>query len=143
MEGRPAATPLDERGTGPRVGHSGVKPQGMKSLQGVGRERVSEDSTEAKVNKKGGQETGKGEAAIDDRQGSCRFQTKFATSPVAQTVKESACSAGDLCSFPGREDPLEKGRAAHSSIQAWRIQWTEDPVDYRLRGHQESNMTEH
>ena len=85
-------------------------------------------------NKKGGQETGKGEAAIDDRQGSCRFQTKFATSPVAQMVKESACSAGDLCSFPGREDPLEKGRAAHSSIQAWRIQWTEDPGGLLSKG---------
>ena len=25
----------------------------------------------------------------------------------------------------GREDPLEKGKAAHSSILAWRIPWTE------------------
>ena len=24
----------------------------------------------------------------------------------------------------GREDPLEKGRATHSSILAWRIPWT-------------------
>ena len=34
--------------------------------------------------------------------------------------KESACNAGDL----GREDPLEKGTATHSSILAWRIPWT-------------------
>ena len=27
----------------------------------------------------------------------------------------------------GREDPLEKEMAAHSSILAWRIQWTEEP----------------
>ena len=27
----------------------------------------------------------------------------------------------------GREDPLEKGMATHSSILAWRIQWTEEP----------------
>ena len=27
----------------------------------------------------------------------------------------------------GQEDPLEKGMAAHSSILAWRIPWTEDP----------------
>ena len=27
----------------------------------------------------------------------------------------------------GREDPLEKEMATHSSILAWRIQWTEDP----------------
>ena len=27
----------------------------------------------------------------------------------------------------GWEDPLEEGRAAHSSILAWRIPWTEEP----------------
>ena len=26
----------------------------------------------------------------------------------------------------GQEDPLEKGKAAHSSILAWRIPWTEE-----------------
>ena len=26
-----------------------------------------------------------------------------------------------------QEDPLEKGMAAHSSILAWRIPWTEEP----------------
>ena len=28
---------------------------------------------------------------------------------------------------PGREDPLEKGMAAHSSIRAWRTPGTEEP----------------
>ena len=27
----------------------------------------------------------------------------------------------------GREDPLEEGRATHSSILTWRIPWTEEP----------------
>ena len=27
----------------------------------------------------------------------------------------------------GREDPLEEGRATHSSILAWEIPWTEEP----------------
>ena len=27
----------------------------------------------------------------------------------------------------GREDPLEKEMATHSSIPAWRISWTEEP----------------
>ena len=27
----------------------------------------------------------------------------------------------------GREDPLEEEMAAHSSILAWRIPWTEEP----------------
>ena len=29
--------------------------------------------------------------------------------------------------FLGREDPLEKGRATHSSILGWRSPWTEEP----------------
>ena len=28
----------------------------------------------------------------------------------------------------GREDPLEKRMATHSSILAWRIPWTEQPA---------------
>ena len=28
--------------------------------------------------------------------------------------------------IPGSEDPLEKETAAHSSILAWRIPWTEE-----------------
>ena len=27
----------------------------------------------------------------------------------------------------GREDPLEEDMATHSSILAWRVQWTEEP----------------
>ena len=27
----------------------------------------------------------------------------------------------------GREDPLEKGIATHSSILAWKMSWTEEP----------------
>ena len=28
----------------------------------------------------------------------------------------------------GHEDPLEEGMTTHSSILAWRIPWTEEPV---------------
>ena len=41
--------------------------------------------------------------------------------------KESACNAEDLVWSLGLEDPLEKEMAAHSSILAWRIPWTEEP----------------
>ena len=34
----------------------------------------------------------------------------------------------------GWEDPLEKGRATHSSILAWRIPWTEEPFGLQLMG---------
>ena len=42
----------------------------------------------------------------------------------------------------GREDPLEKEMTAHSSIPAWRVPWTEQPVDYSSWGHKESDTTE-
>ena len=42
----------------------------------------------------------------------------------------------------GQEDPLEKGMAAHSSILAWRIPWTEEPGGLQSLGLQESEMTE-
>ena len=38
--------------------------------------------------------------------------------------KKSACNVGDLGSIPRLGRPLEKGKATHSSILAWRIPWT-------------------
>ena len=37
----------------------------------------------------------------------------------------------------GREDPLEKEMATHSSILAWKIPWTEEPG-----GHKKLDTTE-
>ena len=34
------------------------------------------------------------------------------------------------------EDPLEEGMAAHSSILAWRIPWTEEPGGLQSLGSQ-------
>ena len=34
----------------------------------------------------------------------------------------------------GREDPLEKEMATHSSILAWRIPWTEEPGELQSMG---------
>ena len=44
--------------------------------------------------------------------------------PCGSADKESVCNVGDLGLIPGREDPLEKGKATHASILAWRIPWT-------------------
>ena len=41
----------------------------------------------------------------------------------------------------GWEDPLEKGMAAHSSILAWRIPWTEEPGRLQSMGPKESDTT--
>ena len=34
----------------------------------------------------------------------------------------------------GREDPLEKEMATHSSILAWRVPWTEEPGGLQSMG---------
>ena len=38
--------------------------------------------------------------------------------------------------FLGQEDPLENEMATHSSILAWRISWTEEPVGLESVGSQ-------
>ena len=42
----------------------------------------------------------------------------------------------------GREDPLEKEMATHSSILAWRIPWMEEPCGLQSMGCRELDMTE-
>ena len=43
---------------------------------------------------------------------------------VAQTVKNRPAMWETWVQSLGWEDPLEKGKATHSSILAWRIPWT-------------------
>ena len=45
-------------------------------------------------------------------------------SPMAQMVKNLPAMQETPVQFLGQEDPLEKGKATHSSILAWRIPWT-------------------
>ena len=49
------------------------------------------------------------------------------SSLVAQTIKSLPAMWETQIQSLGREDPLEKGMATHSSIPAWRIPWTEEP----------------
>ena len=59
--------------------------------------------------------------------------------PDGSAGKELACNAGDIGSLGrslGREDPLEKEMATHSSILAWRILWTEEPGGLQSVGSQ-------
>ena len=46
------------------------------------------------------------------------------TSLVAQMVKNLPAMQETWVQSPGWEDLLEKGKATHSSILAWRIPWT-------------------
>ena len=42
----------------------------------------------------------------------------------------------------GREDPLEKAMAIHSSTLAWKIPWTAKPIGYSPWGRKESDTAE-
>ena len=55
--------------------------------------------------------------------------------PWGSAGEESACNAGDLGRSLGREDPLRKGKAAHSSALSWRIPWTACSTGSHAGGH--------
>ena len=63
----------------------------------------------------------------------CPLQDSW-VSLVAQLVKNRPAMRETWVRSLGWEDPLEKGKATHSSILAWRIPWT--------RGCKESDITE-
>ena len=54
----------------------------------------------------------------------CCASTLVWASLVAQLVKNPPAMQETPVRFLGWEDPLEKGKATHSSILAWRIPWT-------------------
>ena len=55
---------------------------------------------------------------------------------MAQTVKCLSAMLETQVEFPGREDPLEKEMAIHSSTLAWKIPWKEEPDRLRSMGSQ-------
>ena len=46
---------------------------------------------------------------------------------VAQKIKNLPAMQETRVQSLDREDPLEKGMAAHSNILVWRMPWTEEP----------------
>ena len=56
--------------------------------------------------------------------------------PVTQMVKNLPAMWEMQVRPLGREDPLEKGMATHSSILAWRIPWTEERGGLQAMGSQ-------
>ena len=64
------------------------------------------------------------------------------TSLVAQMVKHLLTMWETWVRSLGREDPLEKEMATHSSILAWRIPWTEELGGLQSTGRKESDSTE-
>ena len=55
---------------------------------------------------------------------------------VAQMVKKPPAKQETQVQFLGRSDPLQKERATHPSVLAWRIPWTEEPGGLQSRGLQ-------
>ena len=55
---------------------------------------------------------------------------------VAQMVKNLPAMQDTWVQSLGQEDFLEQEMATHSSIFAWRIPWTEEPVDLQSMGSQ-------
>ena len=64
----------------------------------------------------------------------CWHYSSVSPIPVAQTVKNLTAMQETRVRSLGQEDPLEKGMASHSSILAWRIPWTEEPVGLQSLG---------
>ena len=60
----------------------------------------------------------------------------FWTSLVAQMVKCLPTMQETQVQSLGREDPLEKEMATHSSILAWKIPWMEEPGRLQSMGSQ-------
>ena len=55
---------------------------------------------------------------------------------VAQMVKRLPTTRETWVHSLGREDPLEKEMATHSSVLAWKIPWVEDPGRLQSMGSQ-------
>ena len=61
---------------------------------------------------------------------------------MVQKVKNLPAMQETWVQSLGREDPLEKEMATDSSILAWKIPWTEEPVGYSPWGPRELDTTE-
>ena len=66
----------------------------------------------------------------------------WATSLVAQMVKNLPAMQETWVRSLGWKDPLEKGMAAHSSTLAWRSPWNRQVVGYSTWGCKESDVTD-
>ena len=71
-----------------------------------------------------------------------RLSGPIRASPVAHIVNNLPAMQETWVWSLDQEDPLDKGRATHSSILAWRIPWTEEPGGLQSTESQELDTTE-
>ena len=60
----------------------------------------------------------------------------YRASLIIQSVKNLPAVQESQVLSLGWEDPLEEGKATHSSILAWKIPWTEEPGGQKFTGLQ-------
>ena len=65
----------------------------------------------------------------------CSLISKMRASLVAQLMKNLPAMRETWVQSLGREDPLEKEKATHPSILAWRIPWTIQSMGSQRMGH--------
>ena len=58
--------------------------------------------------------------------------------PIGSVVENPPATQEMSIRSLGQEYPLEKEMATHSSVLAWRIQWTEEPGGLQTMGLQKS-----
>ena len=68
---------------------------------------------------------------------------EYRASLVAQLVKNLPAMQEIWVQSLGWENPLEKGKAAHSSILAWRIPWTTQSMGLQRVRHDRATFTSH
>ena len=64
------------------------------------------------------------------------YRLTHRASLVTQRVKNLPAVQETQVQSLGREDPLEKGMATHSSILAWRVPWSEESGGLQSMGSQ-------
>ena len=74
--------------------------------------------------------------------GGIKKEGKKRASLVAQRLKRLPAMRETWVRSLGREDPLKKEMATHSSILVWRIPWAEEPGGLQCMESQESDTTE-
>ena len=69
------------------------------------------------------------------------YHANLQASLVAQLVKNPPAMRQTWAGSLGWEDPLEKGKATHSRIPAWRIPWTVQSIGSQRVGHDWATFT--
>jgi len=65
----------------------------------------------------------------------------YQASLVTQMLKNFSAMQEPWVLSLGQEDPLEKERATHFSILAWKISWREEPGRLQSMSHKQLDMT--